>query len=43
MIENVSLYGMVFVVRGMDEATLHDVGNLSSLLFCGTPQEPDEA
>ncbi|KAL5509158.1 hypothetical protein EMCRGX_G004468 [Ephydatia muelleri] len=27
----------------MDEATLHDVGDLSSLLFCGTPQESEEA
>ena len=35
--------GMVFDVLRMDEATLHDVGNLSSLLFCGTPQEPEEA
>ena len=34
---------MVVIVRRVDEATLHDVGNLSSLLFCGTPQEPEEA
>ena len=27
-------YGMVAVIRRMDEATLHDVGNLSSLQFC---------
>ena len=26
----------------MDEAALHDVGDLSSLLFCVTPQESEE-
>ena len=30
-------------IRRMDEATFHDVGNLSSLLFCGTPQESEKA
>ena len=31
------------VVLAMDEATFHNVSDLSSLLFSGTPQEPEEA
>ena len=34
---------VVQFVLPMDEAALHDVGHLPSLLFCGTPQEPEEA
>ena len=30
-------------VLSIREAALHYVGNLSSLLFCGAPQEPEEA
>ena len=32
-------YWIAAGIHTMDEAALHDVGDLSSLLFCGTPQE----
>ena len=36
-----TVMGYQFVYR-MDEAALHDVGDVASLLFCGTTEEPEE-